>query len=203
MNWNLADFLARSIDVPLEETPLSKILNGLPSLSSAGPWLAGGALRRTLMGKNPDSDFDIFFRDADQLLSYKSALETLGFRQVKETEHHVQFKGRAGDSAEIDVQLIRFAYYTSAAEVIDSFDYTVCQFAYDGETLTTGEFSLWDLGRKRLAIHKVTFPVSTMRRMIKYTSQGFYACPGAMAEILKQTANDPALLNVLSIQYVD
>uniref|UniRef100_UPI003C724CEE hypothetical protein n=1 Tax=Roseomonas chloroacetimidivorans TaxID=1766656 RepID=UPI003C724CEE len=174
--WPLVDLLSRSTDVDFAETTLAKVLAGLPPLTSQGPWLAGGALRRTLLGQEPKSDFDMFFRDADQLAAYLSKLEASGFRKVRETEHHVHLRGAPGEmKLEIDVQLIRFAFYLDAEAVLDSFDFTICQFAYDGETLTAGEFALWDLGRKRLAIHRVSFPVSTMRRMIKYASQGFTA----------------------------
>jgi hypothetical protein len=62
---------------------------------------------------------------------------------------------------------------------------------------------LWDLGRKRLAIHKVTYPVATMRRMIKYTRQGFNACAGCMATLLRETATSPEAMASLDIAYVD
>lgn len=200
----LADFLARSTDKPFEDTTLSAILRGLPSLSKDGPWIAGGALRRTLLGKEPESDFDFFFHDADQLAAFTAKLEAAGFLKVRETTHHVHYKGKIGDSAiERDVQCIRFAFYVDAAAVIDSFDYTICQLAYDGETLTLGEFTLWDLGRRRLAIHKLTYPVATMRRMLKYASQGFTACAGCMATILTETASKPEILAQMGVTYVD
>jgi hypothetical protein len=104
---------------------------------------------------------------------------------------------------ERDVQCIRFAFYPNAQAVIDSFDYTICQLAFDGKTVTLGDFTLWDLGRRRLAIHKITYPVATMRRMLKYTTQGFTACAGCMATILTETARNPAILDQMGIAYVD
>ena len=200
----LSDFLARSTDKPFEETTLASILNGLPPLSSDGPWLAGGALRRTLQGKEPESDFDFFFRNADQLSVFVTHLESIGLIKVCETQHHAHYRGRVGDSAiERDIQCIRFAFYESAVAVIDSFDYTICMLAFDGQTLTVGDFTLWDLGRRRLAIHKITYPVATMRRMLKYASQGFTACKGCLAAILTATADTPALREQLQIDYVD
>lgn len=203
-SFNLEDFLARSTDKPFAETTLAAILKGLPSLGSSGPWIAGGALRRTLLGKEPDSDFDFFFRNADQLTAFCADLEARGFTKVRETIHHVHYKGKAGDSAiDRDVQCIRFAFYETAQAVIDSFDYTICQLAFDGETVTLGDFTLWDLGRRRLAIHKITYPVATMRRMLKYTTQGFTACAGCMATILTETASKPELLQQMGVAYVD
>jgi hypothetical protein len=202
--YDLEDFLARSTDKSFEETTLRKVLDELPRCAKNGPWLAGGALRRTLQGKEPESDFDFFFRDADQLAAFVQRLEALGMDKVRETVHHVHYRGRLGDSGiDRNVQCIRFAFYNSAAAVIDSFDYTICQFAFDGTKLYLGDFALWDLGRKRLAIHKITFPVATMRRMLKYTSQGFMACRGCLAAILKAVPENPELLAQLQIEYVD
>lgn len=204
MTPDLEDFLARSTDKPFSETTLAGILKSLPQLSKDGPWIAGGALRRTLLGKEPESDFDFFFRDAEQLAAFTSALEAAGLSKVRETAHHVHYRGTIGDSGiHRDIQCIRFAFYQNAEAVIDSFDYTICQLAFDGKTLTLGEFTLWDLGRRRLAIHKITYPVATMRRMLKYTSQGFTACAGCMATILTQTASNPEILQQMGVAYVD
>jgi hypothetical protein len=201
---NLEDFLARSTDRAFEETTLYKVLQELPSCRPDGPWIAGGALRRTLQGKEPESDFDFFFRDKDQLECFALTLSALGLEKIRETQHHVHYRGRLGSEAAIrDVQCIRFAFYDSASAVIDSFDFTICMLAFDGKTLTLGDFTLWDLGRKRLAIHKISYPVATMRRMLKYTSQGFTACKGCLASILKAVPENPKLLEQLQIEYVD
>ena len=203
-SFELSDFLARSTDVAFDETALAKILKDLPALSKDGPWIAGGALRRTLLGREPESDFDFFFRDQEQLAAFTAALERDGFVKVRETTHHVHYRGKVnGAGVDRDIQCIRFAFYANSAAVIDSFDYTICQLAYDGKDLTLGEFTLWDLGRKRLAIHKLTYPVATMRRMLKYAQQGFTACAGCMATILKETASKPEILEQLGVTYVD
>jgi hypothetical protein len=202
--FNIETFLARSTDKSFEETTLAKVLRELPSLSQEGPWLAGGALRRTLQGKEPESDFDFFFRGEDQLKAFVRKIEARGMEKVRETAHHVHYRGRLGDDCAVrDIQCIRFAFYHDALEVIDSFDYTICMLAFDGQYLTVGDFTLWDLGRRRLAIHKITYPVATMRRMLKYASQGFTACKGCLAAILTETANSPALREQLQIEYVD
>lgn len=202
--YEIRDFLARSTDKPFDETTLAKVLAGLPGLSTSGPWLAGGSLRRTLLGQEPASDFDFFFRDADQLAAFATDLDARGFAKIRETEHHMHYRGRIGDDGfPVEVQCIRFAFYQNASAVVDSFDFTICMFAFDGETLTVGDHALWDLGRKRLAVHKITFPVSTMRRLLKYGRQGFTACKGALTQILQQTATTPELLQQLDIEYVD
>jgi len=82
------------------------------------------------------------------------------------------------------IQLIRAIYPTDADDLLDKFDFTICQLAYDGETVTVGKFTLWDIARKRLAVHKITHHVSSLRRLLKYTSQGYYACTGCLTDIL-------------------
>lgn len=203
-SFNLRDFLARSSDKSFDDTTLAIVLKGLPELSQSGPWLAGGALRRTLLGLEPESDFDFFFQNAEQLENFRLKLEASGLVKVRETAHHFHYRGRVGEvGPERDIQLIRFMFYTDTKSVIDSFDYTICMFAYDGDLLTVGDFSLWDLGRKRLAINRITYPVATMRRLLKYTNQGFNACKGCLSQILIKTAESPELRQSLDIQYVD
>lgn len=200
--YNLRDFLARSTEKPFEETTLATVLDGLPRIGAEGAWLAGGALRRTLLRQEPESDFDFFFRDADQLEAFRSGLEDRGLTKVRQTEHHIHYRGRIGSSAlERDIQLIRFAFYADAAAVIDSFDFTICQIAFDGETLTVGENTLWDLARHRLAVNKITFPVSSTRRLLKYAKQGFTACNGCLSSLLRATAGNPELR--MEVAYVD
>ena len=118
--YAMNEFLGRSTDKPWSETTLAKILTGLPMLTFEGPWIAGGAVRRTLLAQEPDSDFDFFFRDADQLERFRVALEGLGFSLFRESEHHLHYRGYIeGDPLMRDVQLIRFQFYRGAADVID------------------------------------------------------------------------------------
>lgn len=196
LTFDFAEFCERS---GCETDELMRILGQVQN----GAWCAGGAIRRTLIKHPLDSDFDFFFRDADHLAEWETKLPgTLAL--VRETEHHKHWKGTLeGSALPVDVQAIKFRFYGTAAEVIDSFDYTITQFCLEGDTLTTTAHALWDLGRKRLAIHKVTYPVATMRRMLKYTKQGYTACAGCMATLLRETATSPEAMAALDIAYVD
>jgi hypothetical protein len=184
------------------DTALAKVLDGVPSLTPEGPWLGGGALRRTLLGEQPESDFDFFFASADQFDAFAGVIQSEGGRLVAETEHHQTYLLTIAEKTRA-LQLIRFKFYTSAEDVINSFDYTICQFAFDGQTLTMGDLSLWDLARKRLVLNVITYPVSTLRRLLKYQRQGYFACSGCLTSILQQTAQSPELLAQLDIAYVD
>lgn len=196
LTFDFAEFCERSA---CDTDELMRILGQVQN----GAWCAGGAIRRTLIKHPLDSDFDFFFRSADHLDEWEAKLPgTLVL--VRETEHHKHWKGTLeGSALPVDVQAIKFRFYETAAEVIDSFDYTITQFCLEGDTLTTTAHALWDLGRKRLAIHKVTYPVATMRRMLKYTKQGYTACGGCMATLLRETATSSEAMAALDIAYVD
>ncbi len=168
-----------------------------------GAWMAGGAIRRTLIGHSLDSDFDFFFKSAEALAAWEAGLPS-GLTLVRETEHHKHWRGTiAGSDLPVDIQAIRFRFYESAEEVISSFDYTVTMFVLDGDDLVTTPYALWDLGRRKLAINKITYPVATMRRLLKYTKQGFTACAGCLQSILTETANSPEAMGQLDITYID
>lgn len=196
LRLNFAEFCERS-DISAGE--LHRVIDPIRGTA----WVAGGAIRRTLIRAPLDSDFDFFFRSAEHLAEWEAALPS-SLILHNETEHHKHWRGTIGESSlPVDIQAIRFRYYNSAEEVIDSFDYTITQFALDGETLVTTPESLWDLGRRKLALHKVTYPVATMRRMLKYTNQGFTACAGCMATLLRETASKPEVLAQINLEYVD
>lgn len=195
---DLEAFTARS-DHRYSESLTKAVVAALPAISEEGPWLAGGALRRLIIGQPQSSDFDFFFRSEEQ---FEQWCANVNGTRVRDTQHHRQFRVSV-DGEDRDIQAIKFRFYESAEEVIDSFDYTITQFVTGGQWLTTSAEALFDLGRSRLAIHRVTYPVATMRRMLKYGRQGFAACQGTMAELLRQTARSPEALAHLDIEYVD
>ena len=199
MEYSLADFIGRFTDT--ERVELFEALNALPPLSAGGPWIAGGAVRRSLMGETLASDIDVFFASRKQLHSFKEEILKRGGRLVSENELNTTFElellGR-----KVPVQCVHVALFPTATAVIDSFDFTITQFATDGRSLWCGEYSLWDLARKRLALHRLTFGVSTLRRTIKYANQGFTACAGVLADILERTVADPSTIH-RDIKYID
>lgn len=193
---NFQEFCDRS---GCDTTEINRVYEAL----GGGAWMAGGAIRRTLIGHALNSDFDFFFKSAEALEVWENGLPN-GLKLVRETEHHKHWRGTiAGSELPVDVQAIRFRFYESAQQVIDSFDYTVTMFVLEDDDLVTTPYALWDLGRRKLAVHKITYPVATMRRLLKYTKQGFTACAGCLQSILKETAASPEAMGQLDIEYVD
>lgn len=127
------------------ETVLHRALQRLPEINKAGPWIAGGSVRRTLEGKKLDSDFDLFFASAEQADEYAAKLAALGIRLLRENDKNrtyivpasipKELEGAGVLLPEMKVQLVTFQYFETAAHVIDRFDFTLCQFAYDGSSL--------------------------------------------------------------------
>lgn len=200
--FNLIEFLGRFVDNP-DQSPLFELATSLPTVTPSGPWVAGGAIRRTLLQEPLASDIDYFFRDEELKAAFVADLETRGASKVHENEHATTFNIQIdGKGKPVVVQAITLAYYPTLEAVLDSFDFTITQFGYDGEDLVCGQFALWDLVRKKLALHKLTFGVSTVRRLIKYTRQGFTACSGVLASILEATVADPQTIH-RETEYVD
>jgi hypothetical protein len=195
--YDLKHFLSRQMN-DIDKTDLMEFIKITPSLGVNGAWLAGGAIRRTLLGeKEINSDYDMFFANEKQKNDYVDLLVRDGGEIKIKNDFNTTLLWR-----DRKVQAIHIDYYNSPQEVINSFDYTICQFITDGKTLFTGEFSLWDLARKRLSVHKITYPVASQRRLIKYTQQGFYACAGCLQDILLTVKENPEILE-FQVRYID
>lgn len=196
---NAIEFLGRFTDV--EELEMLTVLSGLPSLSAAGPWLAGGAIRRTLIGMELESDFDFFFKDADQLVKFRKDIKSSGAKLINENEHAETYMKRIGSKDRL-IQLVKMDFYETPEILLDSFDFSITQLAFDGTDLIFGKYTLWDLPRKKLTLHKLTYGVASMRRLIKYTQQGFTACAGTMKSILEAVVANPDVIQS-DVKYVD
>lgn len=204
--YDFLTFFSRTSAAYLVEEFIN-ILEYLPSVSKEGPWIAGGALRSLVANEDHVSDYDFFFKDKEQLEMFRSIMESSASIKIlsKKSNDHCDTYSIVIPNKEynkFEVQLVHISYYESPQLLLDSFDYTICQFAYDGDSFFTGEFSILDLMRRRLAVNVITYPVSSVRRMIKYTNKGFLACSGCITEVLKKVAVDPMSLDT-TITYID
>jgi hypothetical protein len=202
------DFCGRLGVESFSATILAKALERLPDVAESGPWIAGGAVRRTVQGEKLDSDFDFFFANSEQADAFESSLWALGAVQMGKTDKATTFTLPAKMPAEgvylpeMKVQAIRFQFFVDPEALIDSFDFTLSQFAFDGESVFVGPFALWDVARKKIVINRVTYGVSTLRRLLKYTAQGYTVCSGALATLLQQIVADPSVIQA-ETQYID
>ncbi len=199
-SYDLQAAIERTAGADWHDHDLNHLIDSLPPLNLSGPWLAGGALRRSVMGQPLESDADIFFKDQLQLDAFIAAF---GKEPSRKRDGLTEFDHVYGERGQkIKVQCVHHDFYDCKEDVIDSFDFTLCQLITDGRLLTAGEYTLWDIGRKRLAVHEITYPVASMRRILKYTRQGFTACNGFMAEFLTEVSKQPSRIDSVTA-YID
>ena len=178
-------------------TEISKdnLLYPIPELSlSKNVWIAGGAIRSSLLGERY-SDIDIFGKSKEDLNTFATTLN--GFKLVYDSETLKTY--RKGNEK---VQLI-YRDYDSIESCIESFDYTICQFAMNDEGLFCNPDSLIHLFRKRLVVNEINpeWAADSLRRMQKYIKAGFTICDGGLSDIINsiRTATDEQIKN--SIQF--
>lgn len=195
--------LAKRLEQPFPETDFSVALSRLPNVTPPGPWVAGGSVRGLFARTSMDSDFDFFFSNADQASVFTSAVEVAGaLLKSKNDKNSTWIIPASQAGPEIRVQAVTFAYFESMQKVIESFDFTICQFAFDGTHFEVGEFSLWDVARKRIVPARITFGVSSLRRLLKYGRQGYTICGGALADVMQQIVDNPSIIHA-ETQYID
>jgi len=176
-------FEDRGIDIK----DLTKIMEALPE----GAIVAGGYLCGLFAGEE-SKDIDIFFTCSDALVETIEAItghrtdpEHVFFGYETKTNIDGMFEEpnysksiRVLDyinkytQSKPKIQLVKSIWYDDPQHIIDTFDFTVAQFATDGKFLYANPTSFIDLSRKRLVLHRMTFPASTLRRLIKYANKG-------------------------------
>lgn len=198
----------------MEENDFFLALDRLPAVSEQGPWVAGGSVRRLVMRLPQDSDFDFFFHDEEQMNAFCEDMKKRGATVESEGDFNITFSlpkvktkpigddefSKAGP--ELKVQAIRIAYFETLSDVLESFDFSICQGGWDGVSLVFGDYTLFDLSNKRLVPGKIRYGASTLRRIIKYANQGYTICGGGLANILEQVVANPEIINA-QVEYVD
>lgn len=223
MNINVIDNLSKfCVDRNLTAyNDLRKIVSNVPTWESsefhknipyygeiesyATFWIAGGALRRILLNVKEISDYDFFFTHDSLLVAWEYALvKDFGWIKNRETDHHVEYI-KTIDNKEYKIQAIKM-YYGDVETLFDSFDFTICQFAVSAQNfnqlLYTPEGMIDNL-RKRLVINKITYVHSTLRRVLKYSNQGYYACSGCLNMILLKAIEDSEAVLNKNFFYID
>jgi hypothetical protein len=152
-----------------------------------GVWLAGGAAR-SLLTKEKVNDFDLFFRSEAAKDKAVASLEFQGFEVVfKCPEGKLTTLKKKGFPK---VQCVSENYYPSREALIFEFDFTVCMFVADYDTLESTEQAFVDAFMKTLRLGKLTFPTATLTRMVKYIQYGYQPVKGFSTEFLKAVESE-------------
>lgn len=138
-----------------------------------GPWLAGGAVRKFYLGQKIDySDFDLWFANLEQFNATRNLVVALGCNEVYSTDNAISYK-YYDSSQPYNIQLIRRRFFDNAQEIINGFDFTVCQLVTDGRRMKVGAETVLDIKSKTLRLAQKSLPSHIVPRMIKYMVYGY------------------------------
>ena len=188
--YSLTDFATR---YGLLDHAIFDILAAFPR-----SWIAGGALRAFVEGRPITTDVDFFFRNDKE---YKDFVDYLVDDRVSETASNTTFKTLV-NGIEYKIQAINLAVYPTLVDCLESFDFTICMLGTDGDRLYAGEYTLFDIARKRLAVNRITYAAASVRRLLKYAAQGYTACQGCIVQMLEAVVENPGVIQS-TVAYVD
>ena len=132
-------------------------------------WLAGGAIRSAIMDE-PIADYDLFFYSIIDSFNTIIRLEELGAELI--------FKCPEGKLTSfklhgMKIQCITEDFYASMVDLINTFDITACRYVTDGKIILTYYSSVRDTLSKKINLHRVMYPVATLKRIAKYAFKGY------------------------------
>lgn len=165
-----------------------------------GPWLAGGAVLSWYNGEAVgDSDFDIFFKDLKQFDQMFGKLMRNHGNIVYTSENAITLNVTVDDDLK-KVQLIRKNYYKSALDVIEHFDFTICQLATDGYEVVSGAKTFEHIKDKKIETAKAPNR-AIVKRLIKYISYGYKPNPKLMSSIIDNPEHYDWMFNNIDENY--
>lgn len=142
-------------------------------------WFAGGAVRQWFTGGEAASDIDVFGKNQESLDRFIKE-KLFSAKKLSEQDHLSSFSlnGQL-------IQVIKYNYYDSISSLLDSFDFTICQFGWDGETVFATESALVSSLRGHLRVHQITpeFAADSLRRAFKYQLKGYIPCLGTLKDL--------------------
>lgn len=180
---------------PLPDHQITRLIReALPFVSlKQGPWVAGGAARRIYEGGPIQfSDIDVFFHNEemqkwavqlfDDRIKHKYGWSPAQVVERRDAPMSVTFYV-IFEQNRFPIQFISKKYFSSMESILDDFDFTVCMWGTDGETLFYDERAPIDLESRTLVLHqKPKRPKPN--RLAKYVSQGFTPSPGVLSHMM-------------------
>ena len=139
------------------------------------------AIRQWFNGWESQSDIDVFGQSQEALDKF---IETYLLKAKLLNEHKYAKTYLLNNQL---IQIIHVRFYASVLDLLDSFDFTVCQFAWDGQTIFSTPNAVISTSRKHLGAHKI-YPkhaADSLRRAFKYHKKGYQLCNGTMMALAK------------------
>ena len=182
--------------VPFTDHPIKRLLNLIKPNMELGPWIAGGAGLRWYQGLTTgSSDIDVWFRNRIQFEQVFNTLTSYvkHFALVCKTENAVtlRFTIPAEDKSTdqpypdyFDIQLISKKFFSSPEDIINYFDFTICQVVTDGDQVMIGPRTHYDIKHKILRFNGDVNSTLAVRRFTKYLCRGYRPVDGMVAEMM-------------------
>lgn len=157
--------------------PINKFIDFeyIHTILPTGAVIAGGYVLSAMRNKPAIvNDIDIYSLNEDMFLELSSNLENAGYtKKVSTNSHKYVFADTWEKARRLPVQLVRTMWFESPEHVIDTFDFTACQFALQNGFLIYNPLSVFDVTTNKLILHRINFPGSILKRVTKYEKKGF------------------------------
>lgn len=164
----------------------TKPWNALHDLIPTIPfWVAGGAIT-SLFNSEPINDWDIFSPEP-----YKAIIEIIsnGAKMTFENSHIANF---THESICEKIQIIKRSF-ESIEHTVSEIDLTICAAGYNGQSLFVHEDFTDDVDNMTIGLNQVKHPLSTLRRVVKYSRRGYDLHPDVLvtlADQIRHSTND-------------
>jgi hypothetical protein len=154
-------------------------------------WVAGGAIRDFLIGKNY-KDIDLFFNSKEAFeLVFEYFNKRPAYSALYNTNNSLCF-----DGCGVRVDLVKHIE-KDMRDCIDRFDFLFCRFATDGVELVEDikNMSRLFLQSQPMVVNVVGFntPISTMKRVIRYAKRGYSISPQNYIELIHHIQKAPSV----------
>lgn len=169
-----------------EKEVLLKELKAIPNLMDLlinnDVLLCGGALT-SVFSSNEINDYDLYFKNKKSFDKVNVFFVNAGYTPVFESSCAITYS-LSGNykspfiNSTLKIQLVKLDEYSnlSAKEIIDMFDFTVCQAAYSfkEDSFIINENFLSHLLEKKLVFNtKALYPIVSIFRIKKYEKRGY------------------------------
>lgn len=181
------------------QTDLGHVLRRLPELGrehTCGPWVAGGAVRRAVIGEPVGKDIDVFFRSESSYELYREKIFSLdkGVTVRNDTERVLELEITGKPQRPVVLDLIHGTYFPDAGALLEDFDFTCCQFAVDQNTLYVGDLAMLHAGQRVLRANnwgklEISYP-----HMVRYMHEGWRPGKNELDALLASIEKTPDIL---------
>jgi hypothetical protein len=151
------------------------------ALCSVKGWIAGGAITSVFCNREI-SDYDLYFASPEDLFDFLLQLEGTAAQLVNKSDKAVTIM-----HDEKLYQAIYMHYYSSAKDIFNDYDFTVCMGAYNPrkEKFTLHPEFLHHNSLRILKFNdKTTFPLVSLLRVAKYKEKGYKISKLEMCKML-------------------